>query len=82
MVFSAAVNFRNLRNAIFFREMLCHTSHKEEDFFCGSQVVLARGLWEGFFGLQNPENSPKAKTSLAKEKQAFLLFQMMKNVLH
>jgi len=68
-------------------------SHEEEKkFFCCSQVVLARGLFEGFFwpeegrrpseGQKNPENSPKAKTSLAKAKQDFLFFQMMKNVVH
>ena len=33
-------------------------------------------------GQRNPENSPKAKTSLAKAKQDFLFFQMMKNVVH
>ena len=33
-------------------------------------------------GQKNPENSPKAKTSLAKAKQVFLFFQMMKNVVH
>ena len=69
-------------------------SHEEEqkNFFCCSQVVLARGLFEGFFwpeegrrpseGQKNPSNSPKAKTSLAKAKQVFLLFQMMRNVVH
>ena len=41
MVFSAAVNFSNLGNGIFFREMHWHTSHEEEHFFRCSQVVFA-----------------------------------------
>ena len=81
-------------NGIFLGEMHRHMSHEEEqkNFFCCSQVVLAWGLFEGFFwpeegrrpseGQKNPENSPKAKTSLAKAKQVFLFFQMMKNVVH
>ena len=62
-----------------------HMSHEEEqkNFFCWSQVVLAWGLFEGFFwpeegrrpseGQKNPSNSPKAKTSLAKAKQVFFV---------
>ena len=48
--------------------------------FCSSQVVLAWGLFEGFFGLKKaskgqktPKNSSKAKTNLAKAKQVFVL---------
>ena len=92
---------RNLENVImkqrygiFLGEMHRHMNHEEEqkNFFCCSQVVLARGLFEGFFwpeegrrpseGQKNPSNSPKAKTSLAKAKQVFLFFQMMKNVVN
>ena len=61
-------------------------------FFAAARLFLSRGLFEGFFwpeegrrpsaGQKNPSNSPKAKTSLAKAKQVFLLFQMMRNVMH
>ena len=56
---------------------------KNKKLFCCSQIVLVRGLFEGFFwpeegrrpseGQKNPENSPKAKTSLAKAKQVFFV---------
>ena len=63
-----------------------HEKEQNKYIFCWSQVILAGGLFEGFFwpeeGQKNPENSPKAKTSLAKAKQVFLFFQMMKNVVH
>ena len=53
--------------------------------FALARLVLAFGLEEGrrpSEGQKNPSNSPNAKTSLAKAKQFFLLFQMMRNVVH
>ena len=74
--------------------MLRHMSHEEEQktFFAAARLFWSEGCLRDFFGLKkaegllkakkNPENSPKAKTSLAKAKQDFLFFQMMKNVVH
>ena len=73
---------------MFLGEMHRHISHEEEqkNFFCFSQVVLAFGLFEGFFwpleglrpssGLKNPQNSPQAKTSWLQQKKVFLFFLM------
>ena len=65
---------------------------EKKPFFAAARLLLALGLLEGFVwpeefqrpseGQKNPSNSPKAKTSLAKAKQVFLLFQMMRNVVH
>ena len=83
------------RYGIFLGEMHRHMIHEEEPknpFFAAARLFRPEGCWRDFFwpeegrrpseGQKNPENSPKAKTSLAKAKQVFLFFQMMKNVVH
>ena len=69
-------------------------SHEEEqkNFFCCSQVVLACGLFEGFFGLKKAEGLLKAKKipktarrpkqAWLKQNKFFLLFRRMRNVVH
>ena len=82
-------------NGIFLGEMHRHMSHEEEQkiFFAAARLFWPEGCLRDFFGLKkadlrpfesqkNPENSPKAKTSLAKAKQVFLLFRRMRNVVH
>ena len=57
-------------------------------FFAAARLFWPEGRFWDFFGLKkaegqkNPKNSPKAKTSLAKAKQVFLLFRRMRNVVH
>ena len=83
----------DIRSVMFLGEM--HDKkvmRKNKKTFFLLQPALAFGPFWGFFwpeegrrpseGQKNPENSPKAKTSLAKAKQVFLFFQMMKNVVH
>ena len=65
------------KNGIFLGEMHRHMSHEEEqkNFFCCSQVVLAWGLFEGFFGLKKAEGLLKAKKipkTARRPKQAWL----------
>ena len=57
-------------------------------FLAAARLFWPEGCFRDFFGLKKAEGLlkaqkiPKAKTSLAKAKQDFLFFQMMKNVVH
>ena len=59
-------------------------SHEEEQkfFFAAARLFWPEEGRRPSEGQKNPEDSLKAKTSLAKVKQVFLFLQMMKNVVH
>ena len=73
-----------VKNDIFLGEMHRHMSHEEEQkfFFAAARLFWPEGCLRDFFGLKKAEGLLKAKRSLAKAKQVFLFFQMMKNVVH
>ena len=79
---------------IFLGEMHRHLSHEEEQkkLFCCSQVVLAWGLFEGFFwpeegrrpseGQKNPSRARRLKQAWLKQNNFFCSSKWFRNVVH